>query len=57
MNSKRYFPNLNGIRSVAALMVLFHHIEQAKAALGIPNIYDISLIKHIGRLGVGLFLY
>ncbi|WP_247237178.1 acyltransferase [Telluribacter sp. SYSU D00476] len=55
MNSKRYFPNLNGIRSVAALMVLFHHIEQAKAALGIPNIYDLSLIKHIGRLGVGLF--
>lgn len=55
MSSKRYFPNLNGIRSVAALMVLFHHIEQAKAALGIANLYHLSVIKHMGRLGVGLF--
>ncbi|MPR34287.1 acyltransferase family protein [Salmonirosea aquatica] len=55
MHSKKILPNLNGIRSIAALMVLFHHIEQAKEALGIPNIYHLDLIKHIGRLGVGLF--
>ncbi len=36
-------------------MVLFHHIEQAKAALGIPNLYYLSVIQHMGRLGVGLF--
>lgn len=36
-------------------MVLFHHIEQAKNALGIPNIYHLDVTQHIGRLGVGLF--
>lgn len=55
MQSKKILPNLNGIRSIAALLVLFHHIEQAKEALGIPNMYHLDLIKHIGRLGVGLF--
>lgn len=55
MHSKKILPNLNGIRSIAALMVLFHHVEQAKEAYGIPNIYHLDLIKHIGRLGVGLF--
>ncbi|WP_025762860.1 acyltransferase family protein [Dyadobacter tibetensis] len=52
---KRYFPNLNGVRCIAALLVVFHHIEQAKHALNIPNIYDSAIIKHAGRLGVGLF--
>ncbi|MBU1820427.1 MAG: acyltransferase, partial [Bacteroidetes bacterium] len=54
-SGKRYFPNLNAIRSIAAFMVLFHHIEQAKNALGIANIYHLSIVKHAGRLGVGLF--
>ena len=54
-NGKRYFPNLNGIRCIAALLVLFHHLEQAKHALNIPNIYEFSIIQHAGRLGVGLF--
>jgi peptidoglycan/LPS O-acetylase OafA/YrhL len=53
--TRRYFPNLNGIRSLAAFMVMFHHIEQAKEAMGIPNIYHLNIIKHTGRLGVGLF--
>jgi peptidoglycan/LPS O-acetylase OafA/YrhL len=52
---KRYFPNLNGIRCIAALLVVFHHLEQAKHAFGIDNLYDITIIKHAGRLGVGLF--
>ncbi len=53
--NKRYFPNLNGVRCIAALLVVVHHIEQAKHALGIPNIYETSIIQHAGRLGVGLF--
>ena len=53
--NKRYFPNLNGIRCIAALLVVFHHLEQAKHAFGIDNFYDITIIKHAGRLGVGLF--
>lgn len=53
--NKRYFPNLNGIRCIAALLVVFHHLEQAKQAFGIDNFYDVSIVKHAGRLGVGLF--
>lgn len=53
--NKRYFPNLNGIRCIAALLVVFHHLEQAKHAFGIENFYDVTIIKHAGRLGVGLF--
>lgn len=53
--NKRYFPNLNGIRCIAALLVVFHHLEQAKHAFGIDNFYDVTIIKHAGRLGVGLF--
>ncbi|GLU55042.1 acyltransferase family protein [Dyadobacter frigoris] len=53
--NKRYFPNLNGIRCIAALLVVFHHLEQAKHAFGIDNLYDVTIIKHAGRLGVGLF--
>ncbi|MFT4033366.1 MAG: acyltransferase [Siphonobacter sp.] len=55
MIQKRNFPNLNGIRCIAAFLVIFHHLEQAKEAFGIRNIYEISIIKHAGRLGVGLF--
>ncbi|TLU98073.1 acyltransferase family protein [Dyadobacter luticola] len=55
LEKKRYFPNLNGIRCIAALLVVFHHLEQAKHALGIANVYDSPIIQHAGRLGVGLF--
>jgi peptidoglycan/LPS O-acetylase OafA/YrhL len=55
LEKKRYFPNLNGIRCIAALLVVFHHLEQAKHALGIANVYDWPIIQHAGRLGVGLF--
>lgn len=55
MKQKRYFPNLNGIRCIAALLVVFHHLEQAKHAFGIASIYEVPIIQHAGRLGVGLF--
>lgn len=37
------------------MLVVFHHLEQAKHALGIANIYELPIIQHAGRLGVGLF--
>jgi peptidoglycan/LPS O-acetylase OafA/YrhL len=55
MSQKRFFPNLNGVRFIAAFMVLVHHVEQAKHALGFENIYNWAVVQHIGRLGVGLF--
>jgi peptidoglycan/LPS O-acetylase OafA/YrhL len=52
---KRYFPNLNGIRCIAAMLVVFHHLEQAKHAFGMSNFYGNPVVQHAGRLGVGLF--
>jgi peptidoglycan/LPS O-acetylase OafA/YrhL len=54
-NDKRYFPNLNGIRCIAAFLVVFHHLEQAKGAFQIASFYGQPIVKHAGRLGVGLF--
>lgn len=50
-----YFPNLNGVRFIAAFAVIIHHIEQAKRALGLPNLYKNYLINQAGKQGVGLF--
>lgn len=55
MSQKRNFPNLNGVRCIAAVSVLIHHLEQAKEAFDLPNIYHLTVVKHAGRLGVGLF--
>jgi peptidoglycan/LPS O-acetylase OafA/YrhL len=53
---KVYFPNLNGLRFIAALLVIIHHIEQFKKLFGLENIYDqFSFIAIIGKLGVILF--
>ena len=50
-----YFPNLNGLRFVAALLVIVHHIEQIKYIYGLPNNFSSSFIQIIGELGVILF--
>ncbi|MDX6190087.1 MULTISPECIES: acyltransferase family protein [Flavobacterium] len=53
MKDKIYFPNLNGLRSIAAFMVIFSHLELNKGLFGISNHFQ--EIKHIGKLGVSLF--
>ena len=50
-----YFPNLNGVRFIAAFSVLIHHTEQIKYLMGLDNIYSNFFIKNLGKLGVGLF--
>ena len=57
MNKTRvYFPNLNGLRFIAALLVIIHHIEQIKAISGIDNYWNsVAFIGIIGKLGVVLF--
>ncbi|SDJ93542.1 acyltransferase family protein [Flavobacterium noncentrifugens] len=53
---KIYFPNLNGLRFIAALLVIIHHIEQIKSLLNIQNIWNSSpFVGVIGKLGVVLF--
>ena len=53
--SKIYFPNLNGLRFIAALLVIIHHLEQLLSAFGLKNYWDNPVIESIGGLGVELF--
>ncbi|MBX2985069.1 MAG: acyltransferase [Bacteroidia bacterium] len=53
---KIYFPNLNGLRFIAALLVIIHHIEQLKSISKIDNYWGtVPFIGIIGKLGVVLF--
>jgi peptidoglycan/LPS O-acetylase OafA/YrhL len=51
-----YFPNLNGVRFIAAFWVIVHHIEQFKEKFGFANhIFYTRFIRQLGPLGVFLF--
>jgi peptidoglycan/LPS O-acetylase OafA/YrhL len=50
-----YFPNLNGLRFIAALTVIIHHIEQQKSEYSLPNIFGVPTVQLFGELGVVLF--
>ena len=52
--NKIYFPNLNGLRFIAALLVIIHHVEQLKGVFGLPY-FDNTFVLMIGKLGVILF--
>jgi len=53
--NKIYFPNLNGLRFVAALLVIIHHIEQIKSLFKLPSYWQNPVIALLGKLGVILF--
>lgn len=50
-----YFPNLDGLRFIAALLVIIHHVEQLKSMYGIPNHWGSAFVQIIGEQGVVLF--
>ncbi|RED19572.1 peptidoglycan/LPS O-acetylase OafA/YrhL [Flavobacterium cutihirudinis] len=50
---KGYFPNLNGVRFIAALMVIISHIELNKSFFDYSNSFQ--TIKRLGEQGVSLF--
>lgn len=52
---KVYFPNLNTLRFLAALLVMVHHIEQYKEIFGIPDIFHHPAIQLMSKIGVTLF--
>jgi peptidoglycan/LPS O-acetylase OafA/YrhL len=55
-SSKVFFPSLNGLRFIAAFMVIIHHLEQIKQLFGLPNVFfEWPIIKLMGELGVTLF--
>src|SRR3954471_16382358 len=50
-----YFPNLNGLRFIAALLVIIHHTEQIKDLFGLNSHWKNYHIWILGKLGVTLF--
>jgi len=50
-----YFPGLNGLRFLAAFLVIVHHIEQFKGIYKLPNHFHLAFINIAGGLGVTLF--
>lgn len=52
---KVYFPNLNGIRFIAASVVIISHIELINHLLGDELFISLKSVVVIGRLGVILF--
>ena len=54
-NLKLYFPNLNGLRFIAAFFVIINHTEQLKAFYHLGDGVISNFAKNIGKLGVMLF--
>lgn len=51
----KFFPNLNSFRGIAALMVVFSHIEYQKPGLNFTPLYSIYIQSAIGAIGVTCF--
>lgn len=54
-NLKLYFPNLNGLRFIAAFFVIINHIEQLKVFYNLGDGIISDFARNIGKLGVMLF--
>ncbi|RFZ83461.1 acyltransferase [Mucilaginibacter terrenus] len=52
--SRVYFPNLNGVRAIAALLVVIAHIELGKQDFHLTAI-DFFPLTSLGRVGVSIF--
>ena len=50
-----YFPGLNGIRFIAAFLVILDHIELLKGYMGIPTLWNEPFSAHLGNIGVTIF--
>lgn len=54
-NDKIYFPGLNGLRFIAASLVIFHHVEQYKFWSGRANLWGNPIINSLGHQSVSFF--
>ena len=52
---KLYFPNLNTLGFLAAMLVMVHHIELFKEMFGLPNIFHNHSIQLMSKIGVTFF--
>ena len=50
-----YFPSLNGLRAIAAFVVLFTHVERYKQIAGNPSILTVAFNSFAGGLSVSFF--
>jgi peptidoglycan/LPS O-acetylase OafA/YrhL len=55
MEKRVYFKNLNALRFFAATAVIFHHVEQYKYWIGLPNAWGNTTIDALGHKAVSLF--
>lgn len=52
-NNRVYFPNLNSMRFLAAVVVIIHHVEMAKYWFDLPNIYTNTFVGGVfGKLAI-----
>ena len=52
---KIQFPGLNGVRFIAALLVIVEHTELFKSYLGYPTLWANSYSAYLGAFGVSIF--
>lgn len=52
---KIHFPGLNGVRFIAALLVIIDHTELFKSYLGLPTLWANSYSAYLGAFGVSIF--
>ena len=50
-----FFPNLNGLRFLAVLLVVVDHVEGIRMDFGLSNFWNIQAIPVLGQTGVDLF--
>ena len=52
-----FFPNLNGLRFLAVLLVVVDHVEGIRSACKLSNYWAVPAIPLLGQLGVDFFLF
>jgi peptidoglycan/LPS O-acetylase OafA/YrhL len=50
-----HFPGLNGIRFIAAFLVILDHTELIKGYMGLPTLWSETFSAHLGSTGVTIF--
>ncbi len=55
LHQKIYFPNLNGFRFLAAILVLVHHYEMYKTEFLMSNYFNLPFFRDVGQYAVTFF--
>src|ERR1043165_7686953 len=53
--SRIYFPGLNGVRFIAAFLVILDHLELFKSYFQIRSFWSEAFSSHLGQFGVTIF--